>query len=464
MIHKYLAGLIDQYQLAGDGQALEVAAGLADWVDWRTSRLLYARMPMVLENEYGALPEALANLYAITGTKRYLAAAQRFYHARVLDPLAAGEDVLPGLQCNVTVPKIISCVRLWEETGNRKYRDIAQNFWRLVTGHYTYVIGGSGNYEHWHAPDVDAGQLSNRTCEGCVTYHLFKLTRLLHFHDQERTDLLDYYERALFNQMLGTQDPDSPHGFNLYYTGLSPGAFKQQPANYSPTATRTCTPPTTPISPATTRPEWSRRRSSPTRSTPVTPAAALRYRASSSGAPARNWITAPSGADRAASAIRTSAARASWFSCAGVNAAGTGMSCPASSSRAWACRSSPPAGRAVSASQNCGHMVASTSTSTGARPRSRSNSRARRRPAHPARPQPGRDRTGPRSATPRSAAQCPAGRAARPRAGSGRSDAIAAKARVGPAAGAALPSRPGSCRWRTRRPGPRSGCGPARPP
>jgi len=51
MIHKYLAGLIDQYQLAGDGQALEVAAGLADWVDWRTSRLLYARMPMVLENE-----------------------------------------------------------------------------------------------------------------------------------------------------------------------------------------------------------------------------------------------------------------------------------------------------------------------------------------------------------------------------------------------------------------------------
>jgi len=234
MIHKYLAGLIDQYQLAGDGQALEVAAGLADWVDWRTSRLSYARMLMVLENEYGALPEALANLYAITGTKRYLAAAQRFYHARVLDPLAAGEDVLPGLQCNVTVPKIISCVRLWEETGNRKYRDIAQNFWRLVTGHYTYVIGGSGNYEHWHAPDVAAGQLSNRTCEGCVTYHLFKLTRLLHFHDQERTDLLDYYERALFNQMLGTQDPDSPHGFNLYYTGLSPGAFKQQPTNYFP--------------------------------------------------------------------------------------------------------------------------------------------------------------------------------------------------------------------------------------
>ncbi len=65
---------------------------------------------------------------------------------------------------------------------------------------------------------------------------MLKLTRLLHFHQQDRTDLLDYYERALFNQMLGEQDPHSAHGFNIYYTGLSPGAFKQQPLNYFPHA------------------------------------------------------------------------------------------------------------------------------------------------------------------------------------------------------------------------------------
>jgi hypothetical protein len=40
----------------------------------------------------------------------------------------------------------------------------------------------------------------------------------------------------LFNQMLGEQDPASPHGFNEYYYGLSPGAFKQQPLNYFPLA------------------------------------------------------------------------------------------------------------------------------------------------------------------------------------------------------------------------------------
>jgi DUF1680 family protein len=234
MIHKYLAGLIDQYQLAGDAQALDVAVKLGDWVDWRTARLPYAQMQMVLQTEFGGLPEGLANLYTITGSERYLAAAQRFYHAQVLDPLADGVDALAGLQANVTTPKIIACVRMWEETGSATYRDIAQNFWDIVTAHHVYVIGGAGNYEHFQPPDAVASQLSNFTCENCVGYNLLKLTRLLHFHQPARTDLIDYYERTLFNQMLGEQDPASPHGFNCYYTGLSPGAFKRQPLNYFP--------------------------------------------------------------------------------------------------------------------------------------------------------------------------------------------------------------------------------------
>jgi DUF1680 family protein len=234
MIHKYLAGMIDQYQLTGDDQALDVAMKLADWVEWRTSRLPYAQMQMTLGNEFGGLPEALANLYTITGAERYLATAQRFYHAAVLDPLADGVDALPGLQANVTTPKIIACVRMWEETGSQKYHDIAQNFWDIVTGHHVYVIGGVGNYEHFQQPDVVAAQLSNFTCENCVSYNMLKLTRLLHFHQPARVDMIDYYERTLFNQMLGEQDPASPHGFNCYYTGLSAGAFKRQPLNYFP--------------------------------------------------------------------------------------------------------------------------------------------------------------------------------------------------------------------------------------
>jgi uncharacterized protein len=229
MIHKIMAGLIDQHELAGHTQALDLAARLGDWVSWRTSRLTYPQLQRILEVEYGGLPESLANLYRLTGDGAYLRAAQRFYHARVLDPLVADRDELPGLHANTTIPKIIACLRLWEETGEERYHAIASNFWRIVTQQHSYVIGGTSNYEHWQAPGVIAGQLSNRTCENCCSYNMLKLTRLLHFHQPHRTDLLDYYERTLFNQMLGEQDPRSRHGFNIYYTGLSPGAFKQQP-------------------------------------------------------------------------------------------------------------------------------------------------------------------------------------------------------------------------------------------
>jgi uncharacterized protein len=234
MIHKYLAGLIDTYQLVGVQQALDVAIQLADWVDWRTGRLTYEHMQLILEVEHGGLQEGLANLYAITGNPRYLRAAGRFYHATFFDPLAMGVDNLAGLHANTNTPKVISALRMWEETGNAAYHSISKNFWRLVTQHYSYIIGGSSNHEHWILPDLVASQLSNYTCEGCVTYNMLKLTRLLHFHQPRDTAMLDYYERALFNHILGQQDPTSQHGFNCYYLGLSPGALKQQPLNYFP--------------------------------------------------------------------------------------------------------------------------------------------------------------------------------------------------------------------------------------
>ncbi len=230
MIHKFLAGLIDQHELVGSARALDVAIRLADWVDWRTSRLSYAQLQRTLENEHGGIAESLANIYRLTGSAKYLRAAERFYHARVFDPLALGEDKLAGNHANANIPKMTSCIRIWEETGDARYHDIGVNFWNIVTQHHSYVIGGTSNYEHWHEPDVIAGQLSNFTCENCCSYNMLKLTRLLHFHQPERTDLLDYYERTLFNQMLGEQDPDSAHGFNMYYTGLSAAAFKQQPS------------------------------------------------------------------------------------------------------------------------------------------------------------------------------------------------------------------------------------------
>ena len=234
MIHKYLAGMIDQYQLAGDDQALEIAMKLADWVGWRTGRLAYDEMQMVLQTEFGGLPEALANLYTITGAGAVPGHRAALLPCRSARPAGRRAGHPARAQANVTTPKIIACVRMWEETGSGKYRDIAQNFWDIVTGHHVYVIGGVGNYEHFQAPDVVAAELSNFTCENCVSYNMLKLTRLLHFHQPQRVDMLDYYERTLLNQMLGEQDPASPHCFDCYYTGLSSSAFRRQPLQRLP--------------------------------------------------------------------------------------------------------------------------------------------------------------------------------------------------------------------------------------
>jgi len=53
-------------------------------------------------------------------------------------------DNLPGLQANITVPKIIASLRMWEETGDSHYQAIAENFWRIVTQHHTYPTSSAG--------------------------------------------------------------------------------------------------------------------------------------------------------------------------------------------------------------------------------------------------------------------------------------------------------------------------------
>jgi hypothetical protein len=95
-LHKIYAGLLDQYQLAGNQQAMDVLLRKAAWVKARTDPLSYSQMQQVLRTEFGGMPEVLANLYQVTGTADHLTTAQRFDHAQILDPLAANQDRLAG--------------------------------------------------------------------------------------------------------------------------------------------------------------------------------------------------------------------------------------------------------------------------------------------------------------------------------------------------------------------------------
>jgi len=146
-IHKIMAGLLDQYLVAGNAQALTVLKGMAGWVKTRTDPLSYSQMQSVLRTEFGGMPEVLAHLYQVTGDTNTLTAAQRFDHAQIEDPLAAGSDQLAGFHANTQVPKIIGALREYNATGTTRYLTIAQNFWNITTSHHMYEIGGFSHGE-----------------------------------------------------------------------------------------------------------------------------------------------------------------------------------------------------------------------------------------------------------------------------------------------------------------------------
>jgi DUF1680 family protein len=223
-IHKLMAGLLDVYTYCGNRQALEIAEKMAGWVDARSRRLKPEQWQRVLDVEFGGMNEALYNLYAITRNPRDLAAARRFDHEKIYAPLAARQDRLTGLHANTTIPKIIGAARGYEVDGGERLRQIADYFWHEVAEHRCYATGGTGNFEYWRTPpDRLAGELGPATQECCCSYNMLKLTRHV-FAWTGDPRAADYYERVLFNSVLGTQDPSN--GLTMYFLPLAGGYWK----------------------------------------------------------------------------------------------------------------------------------------------------------------------------------------------------------------------------------------------
>jgi DUF1680 family protein len=223
-IHKIMAGNLDMYVHCGNEQALEVAKKMADWTAGYTQSLSYEHMQRVLGTEYGGMGEVLSNLYAVSGKEYYLEVAQRFDKKQFFDPLAAHRDELKGLHVNTHIPQVIAAARYYELTGERRHRDIAEYFWNEVVTERSYCTGGTSNGESWNTdPGKLASELSTNTTECCCAYNMMKLTRHL-FGWSADAQLMDYYERALFNHRLGTINPED--GTMMYYLPLASGYWK----------------------------------------------------------------------------------------------------------------------------------------------------------------------------------------------------------------------------------------------
>jgi len=223
VLHKTYAGLIDAYVNAGNKQALEVACKFADWAKKGTDNLNDEQFQKMLSCEFGGMNEVLANLYALTGNKNYLLLARRFDHKAIVDPLAEKKDELTGKHVNTQVPKILGSARLYELTGQPRDATIAGFFWDRAVNARSFAPGGVDLRERFCTPGEEATRLGWNNCETCAVYNLLKLTRLL-FGWQPDAAFMDYYERALYNTILGSQDPDS--GGFTYFNSLKPGHFK----------------------------------------------------------------------------------------------------------------------------------------------------------------------------------------------------------------------------------------------
>jgi DUF1680 family protein len=230
--HKMMAGLRDAYHLCSDTLALTVEKRFADWLEGIVITLNDEQVQKMLRCEHGGIAEVLADLYADTKDTRYLRMAELFYQKAILDPLKKGQDILPGKHCNTNIPKLIGLSRIYELTGDTTDRKAAEFFWKTVVYHHSYVTGGNGNNEYFGPADKLRNMLGEETTESCNVYNMLKLTEHL-FEWKGDAASADFYERALFNHILSTQNPID--GRVTYNLSLDMGGFKnfQDPLDFT---------------------------------------------------------------------------------------------------------------------------------------------------------------------------------------------------------------------------------------
>jgi DUF1680 family protein len=206
VLHKVFSGLRDAYRYTGNRTALDLEVRFAGWVEGILSKLDDAQVQKMLNTEFGGMNEVLADLYADTGDKRWLALSYRFEHAAVLDPLKRHQDPLAGLHGNTQVPKLLGSLVRFALVGDPGDGFAAGFFWDQVVQHHSYATGGHGKDEYFGPPDKLSDRVDGRTAETCNVYNMIKMTRKL-FALRPDEHYVEFLERALFNHILGSMDP-----------------------------------------------------------------------------------------------------------------------------------------------------------------------------------------------------------------------------------------------------------------
>ena len=226
-LHKMFAGLRDAWVYCGNEQAKTLFLGFCDWAIDLTAGLSDEQMERMLGNEHGGMNEVLADAYAMTKEKKYLDAARRFSHRRLLTPMSQRQDCLDNMHANTQVPKVVGFERISELAGDEVYHTASAFFWDIVTGERSLAFGGDSRREHFPSKDACMDFINDIDGpETCNTNNMLKLTEELHRRNPEAR-FADYYELATFNHILSSQHPE--HGGYVYFTPARPRHYR----NYS---------------------------------------------------------------------------------------------------------------------------------------------------------------------------------------------------------------------------------------
>jgi len=247
-IHKQLAGLIDIAKCIDDKQiadkALLIAKDMGLWVWNRMHYRTYVKTDgdkeerqakpgnryemwnMYIAGEVGGMAESLSRLSEMVSDpteKAHLIEAANYFDAPAFfDPVAKNVDDIRNRHANQHIPMITGALRSYLTNHNPYYYHLAYNFWNLVQGRYTYAMGGVGNSEMFREPYSQILSMNTNVTndhqhntfpnpdinETCCAYNLAKLTKDLNCFDPDNAAYMDYYERVLYNQLVGSVHPN----------------------------------------------------------------------------------------------------------------------------------------------------------------------------------------------------------------------------------------------------------------
>ena len=260
-VHKQLAGLIDIANLVDDKaiakKALLIAKDMGLWVWNRLHYRTYVNAEgtqeerrarpgnryemwnMYIAGEVGGMEESLARLSQMVSDpeeKAHLLEAASYFDAPAFfGPLAKNVDAIRTRHANQHIPMITGALRTYMGTDDSHYYNIALNFWNMIQGRYRYAMGGVGNGEMFRQPYSQIMSMcTNVTGDGrrnlypeptinetCCAYNLAKLTKDLNCFDPDNATYMDYYERVLYNQLVGSINPRRYATLYQYAVGLN---------------------------------------------------------------------------------------------------------------------------------------------------------------------------------------------------------------------------------------------------